>query len=87
MVLENTDGPGTDARAKDGWGVLSRLSVYMESVREELEQEMKLATDPMTKMVEMEKLLLITKVQRFLNHELTIERQKLINTLTQDIKQ
>ena len=86
MVRENKDEPGTEAGAKDGWAVLHRLAVYIDSFKEELEEEVKLATDPMTWRVETEKLLVLTKCQRFLTHELTLERQQIIKTLEQDLK-
>jgi hypothetical protein len=86
MVRENKDEPGTDAGSKDGWAVLHRLAVYIDSFKEEIEEEGKLATDPMSRLVEMEKLLVLTKCQRFLTHELTLERQEIIKTLEQDLR-
>ena len=88
MVRENTDDRETDSPvAKDGWGVISRVNVYIESLIEEVAEEKRLATDPMTQLAETEKMIVLNKVVRFLHHELSLERQAIVNQLKRDLKQ
>ncbi|MCP4211789.1 MAG: hypothetical protein GY764_09965 [Halieaceae bacterium] len=86
MVRENTDDRGKDTPvATDGWGVVSRLSIYISSVRSEVEEELHHATDPMILACDSEKLTLLLQIQRFLYDELLNVRQATINQLQKDL--